>query len=687
MSNDVHVLEELFHRANLLGPLDRPRFLEHACAGQPELRALVDRLLAADALTTGNAGIGKPGTVPALRPGQSVGRWRLIEIIGSGGMGAVYRASCQADGVTLEAALKILRPELGELLHEQFIQERLILAGIDHPYIARLIDAGVGPCGTSFMAMEFVEGLKLDQWLNQRKPRFRQRLQLFSRICEAVTYLHDNGIVHGDLKPSNVIVTPTGTPKLLDFGTARLASRSGSQSLWPWMTPAYASPEQLAGLGPSPEGDVYSLGCILEEMLENAPLCSDLTALLNKSLARPVNQRYPSPRALVEDVTRYLGYFPLRARRATPLYIAHKFLRRNRVLCLLATLFAVSLLLGWAARHNLMRARQYADERRSLVTSLVREDEGQRNPGARQRTAYAAAVKESIASMQRMQPPPFPELIEAWRRLSYSQASRGQTPESIASIEQAISWGRRYVQASHADDGRRQLAHSLLYAASFHQRRGDLRQAGIHALEAIQLADTLPEPGRAALERAPEYVRSLRSAARMRALSGDKEGARSLLVRAIGLARNSAKSIQLRYLLDLVRFERGAKQEQFANAWCAQALSLAIRTERLVRLCGAAAPSETEGELTKLAAIHERQLRGDPEKYGDRLQLARLELRLARLAAQKGDSLRAAERLKEAERLASELLQADPENRHVQGLLRNIRRGTAGKNLRWRNRP
>jgi hypothetical protein len=173
----------------------------------------------------------------------------------------------------------------------------------------------------------------------------------------------------------------------------------------------------------------------------------------------------------------------------------------------------------------------------------------------------------------------------------------------------------------------------------------------------------------------------------MRALSGDKEGARALLVRAIGLARTSAKSIQLRYLLDLVRFERSAKQERFANAWCAQALSLALRTERLVRLCSAAAPSETEGELTRLAALHERQLRADPEKYGGRLKLARLELRLARLAAQKGDSLGAAERLKEAERLASELLQADPDNRKVQRLLRNTRRGAAGKNLRWRNRP
>jgi predicted Ser/Thr protein kinase len=678
MSTDVlvHRLEEIFHQAILLGKQDRHRFLEHACDGQPELRATLERMLEADASTDSFTGICNPGTVSVARPGQSIGRWRLKRRIGSGGIGEVYQASCEADGVTLEAAVKILRPGFDEVLHEQFTQERLILARLDHHCIARLIDAGAGPCGTSFMAMEFVEGHNLDQWLEQRTPELRERLRLFKGICDAVHYLHEHGVVHGDLKPSNVIVTHEGVPKLVDFGIARFVARPGSHtSITRWMmTPAYASPEQLAGLGPSPQGDVYSLGCLLEEMLDGEPVCSDLRAIQNKCLARVANQRYTSPGEVAEDITRYLNGLPLRARPATPLYVARKFLRRNRTACGLAGLFVLSVVLGWeVSRQSLLRARQYAEQRRTLVTSLVGEDGKQSFPGARQRLAYAAAVNDSIDQMERMQPPPFADLVNAWRRLSYSQASRGQTPESIRSIQRAIWWARRYVHGSNTDDARVHLARSLLYAAAFHERRGDMRQAGAHALEAIQLADTLPESSRAVLEKTPEFVRSMRSAARVRILSGDREEARTLLVRAVGLTRTFGKSVQLRSILDLVRFERAQKQER-ANAWCAEAILLGLRTERLHNLCGTAAAPQSEDALTRLAALHENRLIADPEKYGDRLQLARLELRLGYIAARKGDSLRALERLERAEQLASELLKADPENRRLQRLFRNIRR-------------
>ena len=354
------------------------------------------------------------------------------------------------------------------------------------------------------------------------------------------------------------------------------------------------------------------------------------------------------------------------------MYLSRKFLRRNRTVCVLVSLVVLSTLLGWRiSRHSLQRARQFAEQRHALVASLVHEEGDQQSPGARQRNSYAAAVRDSIQQMERMEPPPFADLINAWRRLSYSQASRGQTPESINSIERAIEWGRRYILERNTDDARVQLAHSLLYAATFHQRRGELQQAGSYALEAIQLADKLPNAALSTLEKSPEFVRSMRPAARMLMLSRDMEGARALLVRGLRLTRTSGKSLQLRFILELVRLERAAKQEQRADAWCAEAVSLGIQTGRLHKLCGGAAAPDSEDSLIKLATLHENRLNTDPEKYGDRLQLARLELRLARIAAQKGDSVRIIERLERASRIAAELLKEDPQNRNVQRLTRN----------------
>jgi serine/threonine protein kinase len=214
-----------------------------------------------DADAQAGAFLDRPLPGLAAQPGERIGRWKLIERIGEGGLGVVYRASCEADGVTLHAAVKILRAGFDRgVFHQRFIQERNILSGIDHPYIARLIDAGADARGDSFLAIEFVNGQPLDQYLEKSHSSLGEMLELFNRICQAVGYLHSNGIVHGDIKPSNVMVKQEATPKLLDFGTARLIDpgdlqASGLSRLI--MTPSYASPEQRAGLGPSVPRDHY----------------------------------------------------------------------------------------------------------------------------------------------------------------------------------------------------------------------------------------------------------------------------------------------------------------------------------------------------------------------------------------------------------------------------------------------
>src|SRR5262245_39272159 len=273
----LHELEAAFQSAVALAPTDRGLFLDRRC--RRTLRAHVERLIDADSRASDIFGPGESGHFPATDDRSSIGRWHLIERIGSGGLGVVYRASCESDGVTLKAAVKILRPGLNVPLHTCFTQERSILAGLDHPFIARLIDAGADDSGTSFLAMEFVDGLPLDVYLEQRQPSFSDRLNLFARICDAAAYLHEPAIVHGDLKPSNVMVRADGTPKLLDFGTAQLVD-GGRDASEPFgrlmMTPAYASPEQVAGLGPSASGDVYSLGCMLREIIGAGTPCRDL---------------------------------------------------------------------------------------------------------------------------------------------------------------------------------------------------------------------------------------------------------------------------------------------------------------------------------------------------------------------------------------------------------------------------
>lgn len=673
---NVRQLEDLFRKAIAVDPSHRTSFLDQACAGQPQLRALIDGMLSAECCSGTFADAPMEAAMPELQPGDSVGRWQIREKIGSGGLGHVYHAFCDADGVMMEAAVKVLKPGLGAALRERFVQERLILVGLDHPFIARLIDAGVGSCGTSFMAMEFVEGSQLHIWLEQRNRSVTERIELFGRICEAVAYLHDNMVVHGDLKPGNVVIKGDGTPRLLDFGAARLVTDSethGTLTRW-MMTPGYASPEQLAGLGPSPVGDVFSLGCIFQEMFQGERLSSDLTSIQNKCLARDTNQRYASARAIAEDLTRFREHFPVRARRATLPYVAGKFLRRNWISCALAAVLLVSLIVGCTvSRVNLKMARQDDEQRRSMVSSLVR-DHGQQRPEPQQRMAFVAGVEDSIAQMERMNPPPFADLASAWRRISYSQAARGETPKSLESIDRAIWWARRFVREKGSEEARVQLAESLLYASTLHQRRANYAQAGRTALEAIRLADTLPGARLTSLERIPHFVYALGPASRVKYREGDVGNARALLVRAVRLAGALSKSTQLRFMLALVRMERAARNSERAGAWCVEATALGISDWRLHRLCGTSAPVETEEGLSERAAIYEQRLMHDPERYGDRLHWARLELQIARKAAQRGDTARSHDRLDKAHAVAADLLKADPENRLVRRLMKNIAR-------------
>ena len=262
-------VKEIFTEAVELENDERSRFLDAAINGDDEMRVEVEKLLAsdADAKTIFNAF----SVIPPESVKDVIGNYRIIKKIGEGGMGAVYLAE-RAD-VRQKVALKIIRHGAdSDVILRRFRREQEILAALEHPNVARLLDVGISADNVPFLAMEYVEGVDLTTFSQSKNLSVNEKLNLFRKVCEAVAYAHSRLIVHRDLKPSNIIVNQKGEPKLLDFGISKLISESeteekGTVTSFGMLTPNYASPEQFRGETVSTATDVYSLGVILYELL------------------------------------------------------------------------------------------------------------------------------------------------------------------------------------------------------------------------------------------------------------------------------------------------------------------------------------------------------------------------------------------------------------------------------------
>jgi serine/threonine-protein kinase len=278
-----------------------------------------------------------------LQAGDRLGPWRLCGDLGEGGMGRVMRAE-RADGAyEQQVAIKLLRSRGDATSLARLTRERQILASLRHPHIARLLDGGSTPAGQPYLVMELVDGAPIDRWCEHQGADLATRLTLFDQVCDAVAHAHARLVVHCDIKPSNVLVDGDGQVRLLDFGIARLVQSSAPDEA-PALTPAYASPEQLAGATPGTASDIFSLGRLLQRLtadrLPRGLRGRALQAVWAMAQAAEPAQRYDSVGALRAELQRLQQGHPVRAWPAGPVrrrYVLALALRRHWLAGLAAT--------------------------------------------------------------------------------------------------------------------------------------------------------------------------------------------------------------------------------------------------------------------------------------------------------------------------------------------------------------
>ncbi|MFN0104810.1 MAG: protein kinase domain-containing protein [Bryobacteraceae bacterium] len=412
-------IDELFTRAVAVPAADRAAFLASACGGDRELHREVESLLACDApdeelieISTGlreSVASTLAGGTTALE-GRRAGPYRLTRLVGQGGMGAVYQAVRDDDVYQKHVAVKLLKRGMDtDVMLARFRRERQILAKLEHPFIARLMDGGATEDGLPYFVMEYVDGIPITTYCRERNFSIPERLRLFRLVCEAVQFAHQNLVIHRDIKPSNILATREGIPKLLDFGIAKALEPGASgemtatQREFRMFTPDYASPEQVRGSSISTATDIYSLGAVLYELLtgqrphrfpsgssaemertirELEPekpsaaaggrlrreLAGDLDNIVLTSLRKEPQRRYASAAELSEDIRRHLEALPIAAQEDRWSYRAGKFMRRNRLAVGAAALVAASLLAGIAT--TTIQARR-AERRFQLVRELA----------------------------------------------------------------------------------------------------------------------------------------------------------------------------------------------------------------------------------------------------------------------------------------------------------------------------
>jgi len=509
-------LDSLYDAVSGLDPAERSRFIEEQCAGDEELRRQLLAIL-------NDEGSGLTSVVEQAAAaltdsddwtGRRMGPYRILRRLGQGGMGSVFLAVRDDDQFRKEVAIKTLKFETGDSLAlTRFRHERQILAHLEHPNIARLLDGGTTEQGTPYIVLEHVAGAGITEYCEKRKLSIEDRLRLFREVCGAVQYAHQNLIVHRDIKPANILVAADGLPKLLDFGIAKLLdpgtvlgeAQAATATGFQLMTPDYASPEQVRGEAISTATDIYSMGAVLYQLLTgarphalekydaveiarvicqtetqlpsargNRRLRGDLDNIILKAMQKDPARRYASVEQFSEDIRRHLEGLPISARPDTTIYRAAKFVRRHRIG--VAAAAAVAVALGGGVAVSLHEAgianRRFAQVRELANTFLFQfYDQVSLLPGSTEvRASMVETARKYLDGLSKEAGNDkglILELAQAYARLGFVQnrpgsANLGQLAEARRSYQSALDlYARLPVTRESPADLRRRVAEVL----------------------------------------------------------------------------------------------------------------------------------------------------------------------------------------------------------------------------------
>jgi tetratricopeptide (TPR) repeat protein len=524
-------LEALFPDAASLPPSERDAFVSRETAGDADLANELRGMLAAMAdggrrIASAIAGVAETVAIDEGWIGRRCGAYRITRGIGCGGMALVFEAVRDDEEFRKTVALKVAPLWRGHpAMFERFRVERQILAELEHPNIARLLDGGTED-GVPYFVMEYVNGVPVTEFCRARGLDLRARLALVRTICAAVHFAHQHLIVHRDLKPANILVDADGAPHLLDFGIAKLLDplartdvTAPHDAAW---TPDYASPEQVRGRPVTTRTDVYSLGLILYELLsgeraqiadassplaldrsicETSPplpseraaarrdgaaakaLRGDLDTIVMTAIRKEPERRYETVAALSDDIGRWLDRAPIRARPSTVGYRAAKFLRRHRMGAAAAALVAVSLVAGLGvAIFEARRADRRFQQVRSLANAFVFDvhDEIEQLPGAT--AARKSIVQTALVYLESLRqdvagdPALARELAAAYEKVGTAQgvptfANLGDSAGALVSLTRAEEL-LAPVAARGDRQGRRQLVSVHVKQGLVHEAQG-----------------------------------------------------------------------------------------------------------------------------------------------------------------------------------------------------------------------
>jgi eukaryotic-like serine/threonine-protein kinase len=550
-------IESIYQEAADLDPGERAAFLDQACGTDPMLRKEVQDLLAADPEFDSaiEAVIQKEAEELASRESESVigkriGPYRVTAVIAAGGMGTVYRAVRDDDQFQKEVAIKVVKRGMdSDAVLNRFRRERQILAQLDHPYVARLLDGGATDTGQPYFVMEYVEGRPLTEHC-AGKP-LEERLGLFRQVCAAVQYAHQNLIVHRDLKPGNILVTQDGVPKLLDFGLAKLLNpdqvADGTFTMVRILTPDYASPEQVRGEPITTASDIYSLGAVLYELVSGhrahrfqnratsemervvcqtdpPALAGELGSIVQMAMRKEPQDRYATVEQLSEDVRRYLEGLPVIARKDTLFYTARKFVRRNKLAAAAVLLAVISLVSGTTvAIIQARRLQRQVEQVRKLANTMLFDVSSriERLPGSLE--ARETLVKTGLEYLDRVTPdagndPELQwELARGYGRLGNLQggsdiprlhiANLGDSEGALRSHQTALGLAESLLTRDHRKREVRE------FVATLHQWVGwltdDSGEAIRHFQESVRILDELG-PGKFMLQDLSQTVEDSR---------------------------------------------------------------------------------------------------------------------------------------------------------------------------------